>query len=240
MKKINFGLLFALFCVLWACADEKKSINSNRTNFKLPVVVDIPIPPSLPPVEEIVDDYGLLNNNSLDIYEFGDTVNLDSQAIALKREKENNSPNPIYDMVGQNDIPSFGVEDSNLLTNLKVVVDNRQAFAYSRRQDVDSFLIAYVVNEAMQKKAILMSGSGFATSLEAENERKEWQTLISRGWYDDNNYWVVLPPKNFTTFYIPQTKGDFKTRLRVKFENGGVAYYSQPYEGFIDKKLLKK
>jgi len=233
MKKINFGLLFALFCVLWACADEKQG-TKKRFNFRLPIIVDIP------PVEEIADDYGLFSYGCLGAYNFGDTVNLNNQAISLKIVRENNSPNPIYDMVGQNDISRFWVADSNFLTNLKIVVDNRQAFAYSERQDVDSFLLLYIVNETMQKKVVWMADNDICTSLEAENERKEWQSITSNGcpWCGNSYHWFALQAKKFMAFKIPKTKGDFKTRLRVKFENG-VVYYSQPYEGFIDKKQLQ-
>jgi len=220
MKKIIILFVILQLLGLAACETKRQPL---LHRFKFPPIIN---------AEEAIDYFQSRLTEAytpyLGVYNFDDTVNLDLEVLqnyqSANRSRENallallNTPNNVWQ------------PDSLALLDLKVLVDEKV--------DLGELIPVYLVNKSTKIKAVHITNDYLYMTQEAENEQLEWQPIERTGlaFCAMGFYWQKLYPNEFMLFLAARYKGDFKTRLRIKFTNGKQIYYSAPFSGSVDKK----
>ncbi|KIC63649.1 hypothetical protein [Chryseobacterium taiwanense] len=106
------------------------------------------------------------------------------------------------------------------------------------------YFIAYIINNNnFPFDFALQDGSLFIIQ-EAQNHDKEWVPIEHWSYSSCGNSYdrsLILPPKTYATFPVKISKGNYKTKIRLKMKDlrSKHIYYSQAFEGIIDDSKFK-
>ena len=103
------------------------------------------------------------------------------------------------------------------------------------------FYPVYIVNNSkvpklLKGKDLRLFGLQEAVIKESKYYAR-WHPVEMRGWdFCGNGHWSrIIMPNQYALVLFPKYSGDFKTKMRVRIQNGESIYVSQPFEGVINK-----
>lgn len=116
-----------------------------------------------------------------------------------------------------------------------------QDFVWSDH-DKEKYFIAYLINTTDSTFKTELQDGSLIMIQEALNKKNEWQPI---------EYWVNsgcgnsfeslnLDPGQYIIIRIIQYDGSFKTKFRLKMRKGRSVFYSEPFEGTVDKSQFEK
>lgn len=102
------------------------------------------------------------------------------------------------------------------------------------------FYPVYIVNQTPTVKSFIGKDSRVFGLQEALDTNGYWRPIEGQGFdFCGNGYWrLKVHPQEFITVLFPKYSGNYKTKIRVRIENGENIYVSQPYDGTINEKQL--
>ena len=116
-----------------------------------------------------------------------------------------------------------------------------QDFVWSDN-DNEKYFIAYLINTTDSTFKTELQDGSLIMIQEALNEKNEWQPI---------EYWVnsgcgnsfeslKIDPGQHVIIRIIQYAGSFKTKIRLKMRKDRSIFYSEPFEGTVDKSQFEK
>ena len=111
-----------------------------------------------------------------------------------------------------------------------------------RDNDKEKYFIAYLINTTDSTFKTELQDGSLIMIQEALNEKNEWQPI---------EYWVNsgcgnsfeplnLEPGKYVIIRIIQYAGSFKTKIRLKMRKDRSIFYSEPFEGTVNKSQFEK
>lgn len=138
--------------------------------------------------------------------------------------------------------------DSISIHGLEIIVDYKTSVKYSKYYERDSTIYkyypVYFVNSTNSDKLFIGKDSyvfGIQEALKKQNSRnlrnRNWLPIEGKGFdFCGNGYWgLVVHPKEFVLILMRKYKGNYNTKMRVRFRFGENILVSKPFEGKINK-----
>lgn len=207
-----------------ACSRMEES----KRPFKLPVVISIQEPDSLRKfaVQSMVPNSAHLVGG---VFAFTDTINL------LTEKPESNTEEfyrpkrfAAYDSLSSDGLEIHPNYTSNIYQN-----------AHRPFNPGTLYYPIYLVNQTPKTK-LLYGTDGYVVSIqEAQDSAGRWYPIESRVHNTCSIWRIQLAPQHFVMLLLHKYKGNFKTKLRVRLQNGEQTYVSQPYEGWINPQQFR-
>lgn len=137
--------------------------------------------------------------------------------------------------------PRIDIEDTLDITGFEIVIDYQTTIKYNKyRQDstlYDHYPV-YFINSTNTDKVFPGKDSYVTGIQEALDTEKwgEWRPIEARGYdFCGNGRWgLIVHPKEFVLVLMRKYKGDFETKLRVRFQLGENRYVSKPFNGVVN------
>ena len=104
---------------------------------------------------------------------------------------------------------------------------------------VTLFYPVYVANQSPNPKAFYGRDGYVITVQEAQDSSGRWFPIESVMHWTCSTWRIQLDPQHFLMLLLPKYKGKFKTKLRLRIQNGEQIYVSKAYEGWINPQQFK-
>lgn len=215
-----FPLLFCLTCT--------QLVETQRQAFVPPVIVSGYEPDSLRKFEaqSIVPNSAILLGGT---FPFTDTLNfLNENTEPIVRPFEGPKGYLPHDT-----LPGDGLE---------IFPDYKMSFYLNRYRPFDrgtSFYPVFVANQSPNPKALHGRDAYVMTIQEAQDSNGRWYPIESRVVWTCSSWRIQLDPQHFVVLLLPKYRGKFKTKLRLRLQNGEQIYVSKAYEGWINPQQFK-
>lgn len=218
-------ILLFLFLLCFTCT---KLAEPKRLIFRPPVILYDYEPDSLRKFEarSIVPNAAILLGGT---FPFTDTLNFlseNTQAVARPFEGPK----------------GYLPQDTLAGDGLEIFPDYKKSFYSNRYRPFDrgtSFYPVYVANQSPNPKALYGRDAYVITIQEAQDSNGRWFPIESVVGLTCMTWRIQLDPQHFVMLLLPKYRGEFKTKLRLRVQNGEQIYVSKAYEGWINPKQFK-
>ena len=125
---------------------------------------------------------------------------------------------------------------------LEIFPDYKKSFYLNRYRPFDrgtSFYPVFVANQSPNPKVLHGRDAYVMTIQEAQDSNGRWYPIESRVVWTCSSWNIQLDPQHFVVLLLPKYSGKFKTKLRLRLENGEQIYVSKAYEGWINPEQFK-
>lgn len=133
----------------------------------------------------------------------------------------------------------IGLGDSIDVNGFEIIVDYEQTVKHNPFYKHDSTLYAYYpvffVNSTKTDK-IFLGKDGYAFGIQEALDNYKWKPIEGRGviYCGNGHFGLLVHPQEFVVILMRKYKGDFETRIRVRFKVGESIYVSKPFKGTIN------
>lgn len=177
--------------------------------------------------ERIIEDYNNeFNNDSL--YAFVDT----NQILTIDLSKNKIPPPPPP--------PILNIDSSEKTDSINKELERTMIEWENRPNEYINSYPIFILNPNKQSLSIELQDMQVIMIYEALNELNEWQPIEYWTYSTCGNSYsnVVIEPKHFIMSKIVKYQGGYKTKLRLKIKNRNSIFYSNVFNGFINKSQL--
>ncbi len=223
----NLQGLICLFVIVLSSCKEDFPVNANKTNFKIPVVIQ----------KKTDDTIGYFKAISIsdahNRYE-GKRKFCDTLDINISRHKDSLEKS---DYVSGRDVwraDTFGYDGLELFPDYSSTIIRDDLL----HEQLKNYYPVYIVNQTPNVKFILGKDSHVFAIQEAVDTAGHWRPIEGRGFdFCGFGYWgVKIHPQEFVTILMPRYEGEFTTKLRVRVKIGNMIYISKSFTGKIDER----
>ena len=117
-----------------------------------------------------------------------------------------------------------------------------KGFIWMDNHPKDHF-VAHLVNNMEEDISIERQDGSLMMIQEALNKEGEWQPIefwVPSGCGNSYFYPLTLKSQHYIMFPVKKYKGNYSTKIRLKWRNGEKVIYSRPFEGSIDEVQFQK
>lgn len=232
MKTISLVLTIFIFL---SC-EKRSEIQSKTDGFIFPKVLNtyadtiVSKPFEAENISEVFPTF-------MGIYRFQDTIDINPRGeYWVKNIPEFTAWEKAYRRLTERNIKNFDVN------GLEIFTDYGQTVKYKRyrHQEANEHYPVYFVNSTNSPKVLLGKDSyvfGIQEAGKVEDYGR-WNPIEARGFdFCGNGRWErIIYPNEFALVLMRKYKGDYETKLRVRFRMGANTYVSKAFTGKINKK----
>ncbi len=128
--------------------------------------------------------------------------------------------------------------------NLNEQIKNPEKLGYVWMEEFPSnHFSAQFINNTSSKIDIDLQDGSLMMIQEALNENGKWEPIeywVYSGCGNSYFHSLELNPGEYTIIPIPVYKGEFKTKIRLKYVRNDIVYYSKAFEGSISPNQFKR
>jgi len=219
-------LIFIIFS--FSCKSEKKP----DIKFELPEILekDVNVSAFYYNSNKIV----IVSPNLVGINNFGDTLEFPNNVFNLKKDA-------FVDVISNYD-SVFNI-NRRKLTGLKLEVDTSKNIIDTDFFDTFTYykIPLYVINETNEIKFLTAVNTHVLVEQQALDVKGKWKNIEKISYFGCGYTYnfLSLNQCQFATILINKyVVGNYKTKLRCKFTNGNKIYYSNTYDGIINKSQI--
>ncbi|WP_299112656.1 hypothetical protein [uncultured Winogradskyella sp.] len=226
--------IFLLSSYFFICCN-KKDIETEKSEFKLPVVVNSELfeRDSIRKYEHEVNYLTSVYPTFIGKFKFNDSIDINP------KKKDTSLYN--INVKKSEDLKKINQSGLELITDYETTVFfnwfGYESIAYFNYYPV------YLVNSTATNKILFGKDSHVFGIQEAQDidNYNSWKPIEAKAWdFCGNGHWhLIIRPNEFGLVLMPKYKGDYKTKLRTRIKNGDNIIVSNSYYGVINKSQFK-